>query len=71
MALAVTVAARACSDVDPHVGRRILQEFTFLLRRTVEGQAVELGWILDDCDDLTEADYLAMVMNNDSNNVER
>lgn len=42
--------------------RSVLAEFQCAMERTVEGQAVELGWRVDDVIDLTPADYLDMVL---------
>jgi geranylgeranyl diphosphate synthase type II len=42
--------------------RRILFEFQLALERTVEGQAVELGWRCDNVVDLSPRDYLDMVL---------
>jgi geranylgeranyl diphosphate synthase type II len=39
-----------------------MAEVAHLFRRTVEGQALELGWIADRDLDVTEADYLRMVL---------
>jgi len=41
---------------------RIAVEFEHLGRQSVEGQAMELGWIRDNVIELTEADYLRMVL---------
>jgi geranylgeranyl diphosphate synthase type II len=40
---------------------RVMSEFSELLRMTVEGQAVELGWRVENTIDLTSQDYLEMV----------
>jgi len=42
--------------------RSVLAEFQSAMERTVEGQAVELGWRVDDVVDLTPLDYLDMVL---------
>jgi geranylgeranyl diphosphate synthase type II len=41
---------------------RILHEAHHLVMQTVEGQALELGWTRDNVFDLTEDDYLRMVL---------
>jgi geranylgeranyl diphosphate synthase, type II len=41
---------------------RILAELHHLVRQSVEGQANELGWVRDNRCDLTEADYLRMIL---------
>jgi geranylgeranyl diphosphate synthase, type II len=43
------------------LSRTILGEFAHLLRRTIEGQAVELGWSADNRWDISDQQYLAMV----------
>ncbi len=61
VALAFDVLARAIGTMPSGVGRQVLAEFAHLMRSTVEGQAMELGWLAEDRFDLSEADYLAMV----------
>lgn len=41
---------------------RIFQEFEHLLLQSIEGQALELGWIRDNRWDITPADYLRMIL---------
>jgi len=41
---------------------RILSELEYLARQSVEGQAMELGWVQDNRCDLTEAEYLRMIL---------
>lgn len=41
---------------------QIFEEFDHLSMETIEGQAMELGWIRDNNCDTTEADYLLMVL---------
>jgi geranylgeranyl diphosphate synthase type II len=40
----------------------ILHEFARVVARTIEGQAIELGWIHDGDVDIDESDYLEMVL---------
>ena len=40
---------------------RVMAEFTELLRMTIEGQAIELGWRAENAVDLTGDDYIDMV----------
>lgn len=40
---------------------RVMAEFTELLRMTIEGQAIELGWRAENTVDLTGEDYIDMV----------
>src|SRR5437016_12230985 len=46
----------------PWLTMRILEEAERMARETVEGQAVELGWRRDNATELTDADYLQMVL---------
>jgi geranylgeranyl diphosphate synthase, type II len=41
---------------------RIFQETELMMRHTLEGQALELGWIRDNACDLDDADYLRMCL---------
>lgn len=43
-----------------HVKLRVLGELTTMTQRTIEGQALDLGWVRDGRFDLTVDDYLAM-----------
>lgn len=64
-ALAV-LALRPLLDNVPLLGSRmaraVLAEFQAAMERTVEGQAVELGWRADNVVDLTPRDYLDMIL---------
>jgi geranylgeranyl diphosphate synthase type II len=44
------------------MSQRVLDEFQSLLHRTIEGQAIELGWRAENVLDLTPTDYLDMVL---------
>lgn len=46
----------------PVLSARVLEEFDHLLVETLEGQAMELGWIRDNSDDVSDDDYLRMVL---------
>jgi len=61
-ALAMSSLARCVARQPPEVGGALMAEVAHLFRRTVEGQALELGWIADRTFDITEADYLRMVL---------
>lgn len=61
-ALAMSSLARCVARQPPEVGAALMGELAHLFRRTVEGQALELGWIADSTFDITEADYLRMVL---------
>lgn len=41
---------------------RVFAEIEHMVRESVEGQAMELGWVRDNICDLTEADYLRMIL---------
>ena len=41
---------------------RVVQEFELMVRNTVEGQAIELGWRRDGVTDLDELDYLDLIV---------
>ncbi|MFI5043910.1 MAG: polyprenyl synthetase family protein [Acidimicrobiales bacterium] len=44
------------------VADRVADEFDTMMARTVEGQAIELGWCRDGIVDLTPEDYLDLIM---------
>jgi geranylgeranyl diphosphate synthase type II len=41
---------------------RVFDEFEHMMHESLEGQAMELGWVRDNRCDLTDADYLRMVL---------
>jgi geranylgeranyl diphosphate synthase, type II len=57
---------RALIDGGRALGRRlagrVLEEAELMVRESLEGQAVELGWRRDNCNGLTDAEYLTMVL---------
>jgi geranylgeranyl diphosphate synthase type II len=59
-------AQDALRDNRHHLGNRmagaVADEFTGMIRRTLEGQAMELGWRRDNITDLTPEDYLDLVL---------
>jgi len=61
-ALVMSSLARCVARQPPEVGGTLMAEVAHLFRRTVEGQAWELGWIAEKAFDITEADYLRMVL---------
>ncbi|MEY4581600.1 MAG: hypothetical protein RL701_6303 [Pseudomonadota bacterium] len=61
-ALALAALARSAGRQTPKIGALLLAELAHLFRRSVEGQAWELGWIAEQRFDITEADYLRMVL---------
>jgi geranylgeranyl diphosphate synthase type II len=44
------------------LAERIWSEFEFMARQTVDGQAIELGWRIDNRTDLAPGDYLDLIM---------
>ncbi len=46
----------------PELSLRIIEEVEIVARESAEGQAMELGWRSDNSMDVTEGDYLEMVM---------
>jgi len=46
----------------PQVSWRVMQEAERMLRHSLEGQAIELGWIRDNASELAEKDYLHMCL---------
>ncbi len=50
------------SLLGPEISLRILEETERMARESAEGQAFELGWRRDNVTDVTEADYLLMVL---------
>ena len=45
-----------------YLADRVLQEFELMIRHTIEGQAIELGWRRDGVIDLDELDYLDLIV---------
>jgi geranylgeranyl diphosphate synthase, type II len=41
---------------------RVIDEFDHMMQESLEGQAMELGWIRENRDDLADRDYLRMVL---------
>ncbi|OUP06906.1 polyprenyl synthetase family protein [Collinsella sp. An2] len=56
----VTGAVLDDAELEDGQKLRILNELVAMMQRTVEGQALDLGWVRDDRFDLTVDDYLAM-----------
>jgi geranylgeranyl diphosphate synthase type II len=50
------------TTLGPWLTTRVLEEAEQMVRESIEGQAVELGWRRDNALDLTDADYLSMVL---------
>ena len=56
----VTDAVLRDPELTDSVKIRVLGELTAMMQRTVEGQALDLGWVQNERFDLTVDDYLAM-----------
>ena len=50
------------ATIGPRLAFSILEETERMAWESAEGQAMELGWRHDNCNDLTDADYLTMVL---------
>jgi geranylgeranyl pyrophosphate synthase len=61
-AMAIRVLKANLALVGPARAWRVLEEFDHMSLETIEGQAMELGWIRDNDCDTTEEDYLLMVL---------
>lgn len=61
-ALAIRPLIDNLSRLEPETGRRVWREIEHMLTQSLEGQAIELGWIRDRVSGLTDADYLRMVL---------
>ncbi len=56
----VTASVLRDPALDPDTKLRVLDELTTMTLRTIEGQALDLGWVRDERFDLTVDDYLTM-----------
>lgn len=63
LALAGMGALRANVDrLGPRLAQRVVDEFDFMARHTADGQALDLGWRIDNRMDLTPDDYMQLIM---------
>ncbi len=60
--VASQVLRKGTRQLDRDLADRVLAEFDLMAMRTLEGQATEIGWQLDNVEDLTPADYLDLIM---------
>lgn len=60
--VASQVLRRATRLLDRDLAEQVMAEFDTMALRTLEGQATEIGWQLDNVDSLTPADYLELIM---------
>lgn len=49
-------------SLGPTLTWQVFSEIEHMVRESVEGQAIELGWVRDNLCDLTESDYLRMTL---------
>ena len=61
-ALSLKVLRENLSDLGGTLTWRIFDEFEHLMQESLEGQAMELGWVRDNRCDLADQDYLRMVL---------
>lgn len=61
-ALVLRVLSKNLERLGPSLSWQIVEEFNHLLLESLEGQAMELGWIHDNACDVGEADYLTMIL---------
>ena len=60
--VASQVLRRATRRLDRDLADRVWGEFDTMAMRTLEGQATEIGWQLDQVEDLIPEDYLHLIM---------
>jgi len=61
-ALSMRLLRRNLSTLGPEVAWNVVDEFDHMLMESLEGQATELGWIRDNTCDVSEGDYLRMIL---------
>lgn len=61
-ALVLRVLMKNLPALGPSLSWQIVEEFNHLLLESLEGQAMELGWIRDNACDVSEEDYLTMIL---------
>lgn len=61
-ALVLRVLSKNLEGLGPNLSWHIVEEFNHLLLESLEGQAMELGWIHDNACDVKEDDYLTMIL---------
>jgi geranylgeranyl diphosphate synthase type II len=61
-AMSVRLLRQSLSLLGPELATRVFDEFDHMSIETIEGQAMELGWIRDNDCGTTEEDYLLMVL---------
>jgi len=61
-AMSVRLLTQNLSSLGPELSARIFDEFDHMSLETIEGQAMELGWIRDNDCNTSEDDYLLLVL---------
>lgn len=61
-AMSMRLLRRNIEDLGPRLALRIFDEFDHMLMQSLEGQALELGWIRDNAGHVTPRDYLRMTL---------
>ncbi len=61
-AMSVRLLRQNLTSLGPELSLRVFEEFDHMSIETIEGQAMELGWIRDNDCTTTEDDYLLMVL---------
>jgi geranylgeranyl diphosphate synthase type II len=61
-ALSLRMLRDNLSTLGPMLTSRVFDEFDHMMRESLEGQAMELGWVRDNRCDLGEQDYLRLVL---------
>lgn len=61
-ALSVRILRENLPILGPTLTWRVYDEFEHMMQESLEGQAMELGWVRDNRSDITDEDYLRMVL---------
>jgi geranylgeranyl pyrophosphate synthase len=61
-ALSIRLARKSAERIDPAGAGRMLDEFDHMLIESLEGQALEIGWVRDNNCQVKEDDYLLMTL---------
>lgn len=61
-ALSVRMLRENLPNLGPVVTGRVYDEFEHMMQQSLEGQAMELGWVRDNRCDINDDDYLRMVL---------
>ena len=60
--LSISTLMGNITSLGPRLTRQVLSEIEHMARQSVEGQAMELGWVRDNISDLSTEDYLRMTL---------